>query len=509
MNKQDQQIMKTQLSKRTFVSELSKDYSLPDYQPEIKRLLKISANILPPKTDFGMNDAVFSGNIDYYVLYLGVDNQMYCAPISDEYSINMPLEGNRWGDYLDGFVDVLPENISGRVTAPRKISIRSRIKTVADVFSNIYASQSFADSIGDESIKKLQGKVLSASMDRVLSDTVNIGDEIILDSRDGDVRVICADGKVMLSEVKGNNNEAILRGDAYVKILACREEAGEPYVIYRKLPIFASVPLKGADISSSVSGRGYINELSVVVDEGRITLDVGVIFDCTAIKNVPVEYTKDMYSTACATRCEYKGYDVVSDRGAMNCNFTSSETRTLDELGLDASSKLLDVTGCAFVDSVTLDENKMKVAGKIKYNCLMENADEYSLREIEMPFSYLTDSKRGAKNNFVTAEVVSTRGKVDGERMSLDSEISLTCKAYDSCGISTLEAMHFGEGVDTAQNQFVVIFPSREDSVWSVAKKNYVSPERILEANDGIASRLEGAELDDPKTLSSVHHIII
>ena len=505
MNKADQQIIKTQLQKKTFVSESSKDYSLPDYQPEIKRLMKISANVLPPKTDFGMNDAIFSGNIDYYVLYLGVDNQMYCAPISDEYSINMPLDGNRMGDYLDGLVEIIPEGISGRVTAPRKISIRSRLGVKADVFSNIYANQTFSDSMSDDSIKKLTGRVMSADIERVISDNVSVSDEIILDSRDGDVRVICADGKVMLSEIKGINNEISLRGDAYVKILASREQIAQTYTVYRKLPISASVPIRGADIGASVSAHGYVNELSVIVEEGRILLDIGVIFDCSVMKNMPVEYTKDMYSTACRTRCEYKNHNVVRDGGVTSVNFTSSEARTLDELGIDAGSKIIDVSGVPLVDSVSADGGKMKISGRMKYTVVLENDGEYNAREIEMPYTFSTDCKHECGNNFVSAEAVSTRGKIDGERISLDSEISLICKSYLCEGISTLEAMHFGEGVDAINNQFVVIFPSREDSVWSIAKKNFVSPEKIIASSP----ELSGVALDESEAMSLVHHIII
>lgn len=508
MNK-NEQIIKTELAKKVFTSEMSKDYSLPDYQPEIKRLMKISANVLPPKMDFGMDDAVFSGNIDYYVLYLGVDNQMYCAPISDEYSVNMPLDADRTGDFSDGFVDIVSEAVNGRVTAPRKITIRTRLKSSATVFSNVYENEVFSGGNYEDSIKKLSGTVMSADMKRAVSDTFTVTDEVILDTREGDVRVICADGKVMLSEVKGNNNEMFLRGDAYVKIIACKENAGEPYVIYRKLPIFANVPLEGANVDASLFARGSVNELSVIVDEGRISLEVGVVFDCMSWKNIPVTYTKDMYSTACVTSCEYMNYNVVSDGGGGFFNFTSSEARTLEEVGIPDDSRFVDASGVAQIDSVEYDDTRMKFSGRTKYNVLIESGGEYSSKEIELPFSFVADNKRGVKDVFCCAEAVSTRGKIDGERISLDSEIALTYQAYGKERISTLYAMHFGEGVDKKRNQTVVIFPSGEDSVWSIAKKNYVSPEKIMNGNAELLKNKEGVELDSTRSLLSVHHIII
>lgn len=509
MNKSTEQIIKSELAKKVFTSEMSRDYSLPDYQPEIKRLMKISACVLQPKMDFGMDDAVFSGNIDYYVLYLGVDNQMYCAPISDEYVINMPLDGSEMGEFADGFVDIMADSVGGRVTAPRKITIRTRLKSAATVFANTYENEAFSDSTPDDSIERLSGVVMSANISRVTSDVQNVTDEVILDTRDGDVRVICADGRVMLSEVKGNKNEMLLRGDAYVKILACKENAGEPYAIQRKLPIFATVPIEGADVDASLFAKGSVSELSVIVDEGRISLEVGVVFDCMCLKNLPVTYTKDMYSTACVTKCEYKDYDVVSEGGGGFSNFTSSEARTLEELGIPDGSRYVDASGVVYIDSVEYENMRMKFAGRIKYSVLTESDGEYSSKEIELPYSFIADNKRGCKNAFYTAELISTRGKIDGERISLDSEIALTYQTYNKEPISQLSAMHFGEGVSKNKNQTVVIFPSGEESVWSISKKNYISPERLVKSNPELAGKGATVSLDDVGALASVHHIII
>ena len=40
---------------KTLTTEVAGDYSLPDYQPEIKRLLRIATNVLPPNRFAGKN----------------------------------------------------------------------------------------------------------------------------------------------------------------------------------------------------------------------------------------------------------------------------------------------------------------------------------------------------------------------------------------------------------------------------------------------------------------------
>ncbi len=506
MNNQEKQTIRTQLAAKSFFSEQSKDYSLPDYQPEIKRLLRITANALPPKMDFGMDDAVFSGDIDYYVLYLGADNQMYCAPISDEYAINMPLESSQAGDYYDGFVDIVPENIAGRVTAPRKITIRSKLRANVTVFSNFAVSEMFSDGEPDESIRKLSGNVISSCNSRVVSPVLTVTDEVILDARDGEIRVICADGKVMLTEVKGNNGEMYLRGDVYLKIIACRESTGVPYIIQRKIPFFSNVPIRGACAEASLYAKGSIAELSVIVDEGRISLEVGVVFDCTSCENMSVTYTKDMYSTVCETRCDYKKYKVACDAGGMALNITSSEARTLDELSVESGSQFIDASGIPFIESIECEGGRIKASGKIKYALVLENGGEYGVKDVELPFSFVGDAKNCEDSNaFATCEIISTKGKIDGERISLDSELALTFKFYKQNEISSLEAMHFGESRPQNKNQTVVVFPSGEDSAWSIAKKYGTTPEKIMKSATGG----DGESFDDTKTLMSVHHIII
>ena len=63
---------------RQVTAEVTGDFTLPDYQPEIKKLLRIGVNLLPPDPHRGGSDLM--GSMDYYVLYVGMDGGVYCAP---------------------------------------------------------------------------------------------------------------------------------------------------------------------------------------------------------------------------------------------------------------------------------------------------------------------------------------------------------------------------------------------------------------------------------------------
>ena len=55
---------------RILTQDITQELSLPDYQPEIKRLLRVNATIQPPTRYIGGGNIEFSGNVDFTVLYL-------------------------------------------------------------------------------------------------------------------------------------------------------------------------------------------------------------------------------------------------------------------------------------------------------------------------------------------------------------------------------------------------------------------------------------------------------
>ena len=82
---------------QNLTTEVAGDFTLPDYQPEIKRLLRIGVNLLPPNRFFGGGSTEMTGMLDYFVLYVGQDGGIYCAPLSSEYRLEAEQEKSAMG----------------------------------------------------------------------------------------------------------------------------------------------------------------------------------------------------------------------------------------------------------------------------------------------------------------------------------------------------------------------------------------------------------------------------
>lgn len=502
------ELIKTSVFDKRVNKEISADFTLPDYQPEIKRLLRIGAEVLTPECSFGLNDCEISGNIDYYVIYLGADNQMYCAPLSSEYRMSLPLDDGM-GLFYDGDASVVCELVSGRVTAKRKISIRSKLLCCANIFNNVAIENEFSAGADPSYTERLDGVVNAGVVGKGVSDILRVTDELIPDTRNGEVRVVCAEGRVGMSEVSAQVGEVSCKGDVYLKLIMCAETGETPYTLTRKIPFSAQIPVSVSIPSAAATASGSVNELGVTVEDGRIAVDMGIVINASVGYNKPLSYTKDMYSTLCHTECDYYSPDVLVAMGGFNTNLSFGETRSLEELKISPNQSLVDICADAFIESTEISDGKARLSGNIKYTMLLYREGEYNPIELEFPFVYTTDVKEGTTRMICDCKAVNSKGRIDGERVGVDSEIYINGLFLGEEKINALSAMHFGKLIDKDNGNITVCYPSRADSLWTVGKKYHTTTKKLIEDNPHISKNESISSLDISKPIDNVKYLIV
>lgn len=498
------------VSDKTVMGEISGDFTLPDYQPEIKRLLRISASVLPPSKYIGDNESEFAGSIDYYVHYTASDNEVYCAPISAEYKIGVPTDKDQ--DLvlanMTGYASIVPDMISGRVISPRKLNIKCRLKTRAQIFGDMPLDSTFDSSVenGNELLRK------KTSVTRVLygaGELLRVSDEMLTDSRDGETRIISADGKVLVSESTCSADTVTCRGEVYLKLLTCRESDGETRTVMRKIPFSQSVRVDGVNGNYQANVKGTVSEMNINVDENRINVDVGILIDTIARGGEEINYVKDIYSTTHACECAYKTLSVPRASHAINSNFTFSDSVAMSDIGISSDYSIADVGGAVSVDDVELEDGKCCIVGKARFSLLLKKDGEYSSCDVDMPVRYITDSGlrggTGDLNALIEPEIISARARLDGERLGIDAEIGICGTVWGNGSLSLLDGVSFGDEVARSRGECVICYPSREDSVWSVAKRYAVPVSSVIKANQLSAD----VAPDSSRSVEGVKYLII
>jgi len=490
---------------KSVTTELSGEFTLPDYQPEIKRLLKVTSSVLPASKYIGDREAELAGGIDYYVLYTGSDNQVYCAPLSSEYKISIPIENESGETFsnMTAYASVTPDMISGRVTSPRKLNIKCRLRTRALIYGDMAVEDGF-DREGE--LQMLEGETEIARTVMNVGETLRLSDEMICDSRDGDVRVISADTKALVGEVTTATNAVNCRGELYLKMLLCRDGESMPYTVTRKIPFSQSIAAEGVQSGVGACVKGSVSEMSINVEDNRIITDCALILECASYKTERTGYVKDIYSVERETECEYKSPTLSRNGAALGGNFTLSDTMTLEEAGITAPVNVIDVSGTVCPEDSVVRGDRCTSQGKVRMSLLVERDGEFSTEDIEIPYKYDTGTYTDGRNMALyEGEVISARARVDGERIGIDAEICVRGLVWSESDERMLDTVSFKDNIERSRGDIIVCYPSGDDSLWSVAKR-YARPADELIAGN----KLNGAvPYDSGESLEGVEYLIV
>ena len=140
---------------------------------------------------------------------------------------------------------------------------------------------------------------------------------------------------------------------------------------------------------------------------------------------------------------------------------------------------------------------------------MLENDGEYSSAVIELPFRYETkapDSFAGVSADALfSGEVVSARARVDGERIGIDSEISMSGCSFEMAQTKILDRVSFGEEIGRSVGEYTVCYPEKSESLWSVAKRYGVPIDALISGN----KLPSDVELDGDSSLAGVKYVMI
>lgn len=512
---------------RAVTQEISGDFSLPDYQPEIKRLLRIGVSLLPPTAYASGENVELGGNMDYFVLYTGNDGMLYCAPLSSEYHFSVPmgdskaedtpLAGNRsaWmGDEPVCTCDLTAETVTGRVTAPRRLNIKCRLDAKVKAYATCPAG--ISPMATGEPAEALTATASCLRLFRGVGETLDLQDDMILPPGESDkVRIICAEGQVMLHEVTAGQDMVTCRGNALLRLTLAKADEngveGIPTVSVRKIPFSQAVDMPGVTPDCVTCAHGGCASLSVEPEEGRLHTQLGLILEILAQKNLPTVYTKDMYATRHATKGSYAAYAVERGLQCINGNFTLSDSIPMADVGIPASARVVDATATATPRELSSEKGKYRLSGDCRVHLIWEREGELNASEMTLPFRYEFEDRRGDDADrdgqlcwSGIMQAVNCRARMDGERVGIDAELTVMLRTAERDTVTALTRLEAGEEASRRRGEYVICFPAVDDTLWSVAKR-YNAPLAPLAAANGISV----AAPDAIDSLEGVKYLIV
>ena len=508
--------MQIPLTDKTITTEINGDFSLPDYQPEIKRLLKIRAALHPPTCYAGSGEVDVNGGVDYFVFYTGNDNGLYCAPLHTDYHLTAATNDDVGMESITPALCLcqsVVESAVGRVTAPRRLNIRCRLQSRIQALGERTSSDISSDHLSPDSTEVLTAHAPICRLYETDCDPIMLQDDVIPDVRAGEVRVVCSEGQVMVTEATAGMGALNCRGEVTMKLTLCPVEADAdgltlPMVLTRKIPFFKTVEMDGVTPHCAGCAHGICSDISAELEDGRIHVEASVLLHAMAHKNEMVSYVKDLYSTRRIGQCRYIDYPVSHAIRCVCSNFTQSESLSLSEVGIAPSARIIDISGAAFPEDLAVypDQNKCVLHGKCRYQILLLRDGEYMTSDLELPFRYEMEAEAADGTLFSGhVTVITCRTRMDGERMGVDAELAVSGRLYQPQTLTLVSDVTYGEEFARRHGEYVICFPAPDDSLWSVAKR-YHAPMAALSAANSLSPT---AAIDSPASIAGNHYLIV
>lgn len=487
---------------KTVITEISEDFTLPDYQPEIRRLLRVIPAIPVPSRYIGGNLAEFSGNVCWSVLYVGNDGSVCGVKLSSVYEASSEFDPDAEAEPdsdFEAYDSITPESVVGRVTAPRKLNLRCRLNHHIRAYGE---HRTEADIYGDaapHSIKKLTRTLPFVRINGGIDDSVELEDSFPLAENS---KLIDTQASVTVNDASADDGGIVCRGTVALRLMY-RNGNGEPVTVDRKLPFTANAAAELDGGGWNCCAYGRITDISAEMNGAEANCRVRVCVTAQAQKNLPVQFTADIFSTE--NECE-KSMASTSVPCSLLCgcySFTHDGSSVIE--GLPEGAKVLDAVCTAEPERIAPEKGRYIMTGKCRYNVLFGADGEYSARETELPFRCELGAGAETPHDWCAdISVASCRVRPEGENMAFSAEMTAAVRICGNSAIDAVREASFGPELDRRRAAFTVAYTADGDTLWDIAKRYTADPDMLAESNG-----IKAVDPASPESLAGVRYLII
>ena len=512
---------------RAETCDLSDDYTLPDYMPAIGRVISCTATVAPPTLYLGGGNLEFAGGIRYRLLYESAeDSSLWCYELPGEYDFLIPAD--RLCDLpedlseLSGISDAKAENISARITAPRRLTIKSKIRLKSALCCrSVFETKFRGDLNNTDAIRTLEGVAAcgivigGSSTPVVCHDKITFSEAGFTDN--SNYRLISSRGNVMISRMEKSTSSLDCRGELNATIILSSENPEDrPRKITRKIPFSVEIPFGDYHDSAAnhigLRASGVCPNISMSTDEEGINLEATIIISAEAAATSRITYLKDIYSRKADCETSRTSLVLPIPQACFNGNVTISSSANLSDIGLDSGMRILDCIAHATptIEKEITTDGKLIISGKLKINVIADNGAELIPSEFESPFKYVTEIQNCKNIHNPVIDVITAisdiKCRIDGGKLTSDCELCFAILLENEVSINAISEVNFtsAEEQSISLSKILICYPTLGETLWDVAKKYRSDAFEIAEKNS-----LSVTEYDDPNSLSNSKFIII
>ncbi len=484
-------------------NEISAEYNLPDYLPDINRLLKVSAKIYELSHFLSGDTLEYDGKCKCSLLYATGDGSLKNAEFERDFSGSTAVSGTS-GD-CDIHFDAAIENVSCRLQNPRKLTAKMKLALTGAVYCNISTVPNVIGKLTAEEERALQAQTheaLGVVLKKAEELATPISEDLELDAALPSIdEIIAVEMEGYMTDLRVSEGKTAYKGEIATEILyrarveeteASSEGVPKYAAFSAKIPIAGEIPTAEAGDHPVVRASIKIGTLEFrpqqnAFGENRtaeLDFDYSVYLDLFC--NEEAEMTTDMYSTEYESSLEEDTLSYETALLSKNFNFTADGTATCDDTDFE---RIVMTTAAASIEKTEKQGNKLIFTGNANVSVIMTNGEGiYLSRTFQIPLRAETDAPRSSFELTVLPEAraLAAKARLDGDHIQTNLEILVSYTVLEKHTeqrirqISVYKDRPVGNGRSPA---LTLCYPSVSDTMWDVAKKYSTTIPELMAAN--------------------------
>lgn len=466
------------------------DFMLPDYCPEILRILKclVSPRIISRQISGGR--VLLDGYAQIKILYLSIDsNVIHSADFRQEFSKTIELKESP--EYAVVKVRAKTDYCNCRAVNERRVDVKAGITLCLKVYAK--KSEEILESISGMGVEVLSGvspiSALAGASQKQFSvkETVPFGG-----AYDQIQSILRCETSSVINDYRVISGKVILKGEAMVHLFYSAGESGQNLEhLDFNIPINQIIDVSGIDEGCTAEIKLEIvgENVSLSESDGKpsVMVELMIMACCRCYRNTQIGIVSDAFSTKYDSSVKVKSFKPMCLVWS-GCQMALIKAKTeLSEMDL---SQILDLWCCPVITSCRCEHEKVVIEGRLITNVIATDSSglpfcfERTLefeQTLEIPESGFDLSCEA--DLCITGCSYSITGNELEIRCEANFEISLFNQPMHQM-VCKIDVDEDSPKDMQGHSALTLYFAEDQESVWEIAKRYNASMNRILEENE-------------------------
>lgn len=462
------------------------DISLPDYCPDISRLLRCCVSPGISTSKISGDRACADGNAVVRVIYADEDNNICSYDQNYPFSKSITLKADISGT-LETSVSVQYTNC--RAVNKRRIEVHALLNICFDI-SEIQGCE-IINSINRNTIQLKKKKIAFSDLSCFQNKTFSLGETVELPSDLPPAeRIISFCIVPIVSDLRVVQDKILIKGEACATFVYCADNNRSECIRFNhSVAINQIVDIPGIAENSLPVVRLKVAESNCCIRNDAnsiprlLEINCNLIATVKAYRETETDCIIDAYCTDGQLQSEYEHWDFKRICEKLN------ETR-VQNFAVDLSSLNVEKICCFWWDIPRVNKNlhngNLSLHASIPLNIIAKDSDEkviFCEREIDFEFKKTIGISECMVSDFEISPIGFSLGTIADGKAEIKGEFLIEAVISECHSISLLTGCDISPLKSRTASCIIIYFPDKEESLWNIARKFNTTVDMIKNRN--------------------------